>query len=204
VRKFFQFFSLTMLTQGVLLLNQVVLLPIQIRIWGHVSTAHSYTMLAIATIVGVADCGLRTAGHAELIRYAHNPADEQAKTEFQHLWAWIRILICVVSITLIGLDLAYNCLYTKTPYPLWRSALVIGVASLLGAAIALMFVVISWTWRNRSQKFSAYLLLAFFGSVADMGVAGLASYFLIVSPAIYFVFRPIHRFPEYPLSRSSS
>ena len=67
-----------MLTQGVLLLNQVVLLPIQIRIWGHLSTAHWYAMLAIATIVSVADCGLRTAGHAELIRYAHNPADEQA------------------------------------------------------------------------------------------------------------------------------
>ena len=72
-----------MLTQGVLLLNQVVLLPIQIRIWGHIATAHWYTMLAIATIVSVSDCGLRTAGHAELIRYAHNPADQQAKIDFQ-------------------------------------------------------------------------------------------------------------------------
>ncbi len=35
--------------------------------------------------------------------------------------------------------------------------------------------------------------------LADMGVAGLASYFLMMSPAIYFVFKPIHRFPEYPL-----
>ena len=117
-----------MLTQVVLLLNQVVLLPIQIRIWGHVSTAHWYTMLAIATILSVSDCGLRTAGHAELIRYAHNPADQQAKTDFQHLWAWIRILICVAAVALIGLDLSYNCLYTKTPYSLWRAGLVLGVA----------------------------------------------------------------------------
>src|SRR5215469_15227387 len=106
--KFFQFFSLTILTQGVLLLNQIVLLPIQIRIWGHAGTAYWYATLALATITTVADFGLRTAGHSELIRYAHNPADEQAKTEFQHLWAWIRILICVVSIALIGLDLSYN------------------------------------------------------------------------------------------------
>jgi len=157
VRRFFQFFSLTMLTQSVLLLNQVVLLPIQIRIWGHVSTAHWYTMLATATIVGVADCGLRTAGHAELIRYAHNPAAEQAKTEFQHLWAWIRILICVVTITLIGLDLSYNCLYTKTPYPLWRAALVIGVAIETIVYVRVMYLDSLELYR---QAEAGYLLLA--------------------------------------------
>ena len=167
--------------------------------------------------------------------------------------------------------------------PLYSMVLLQSRDSLLGAAIALMFAVVSWTWRNRSQKFSAYLLLASFGIVAlcsamtltgfhllnpigqafealfmvndkyrgistggsgrdelwaaainlwqaqpvfgvgfkghtllmpdqlpahsayigmlaDMGVAGLASYFVIVSPAIYFVFRPIHRSPEYRLS----
>jgi len=167
--------------------------------------------------------------------------------------------------------------------PLYSMVVLQSRDSLLGAAIALMFAVLSWTWRNRSKKFSAYLLLAFFGSMAlcaamtltgfhllnpigqtfeglfmvndkyrgistggsgrnelwaaainlwqaqpvfgvgfkghtllmpdqmpahsayigmlaDMGVAGLASYFLMVSPAIYFVFRPIHRFPEYSLS----
>jgi hypothetical protein len=157
VRKFFQFFSLTMLTQGVLLLNQVVLLPIQIRIWGHISTAHWYTMLAVATIVGVADCGLRTAGHAELIRYAHNPADEQAKTEFQHLWAWIRILIFVVTITVIGLDLSYTCLYTKTPYFLWRAALVVGVALETIVYVRVMYLDSLELYR---QAEAGYLLLA--------------------------------------------
>ena len=128
MRKFFQFFSITILTQGVLALNQIVLLPIQIRIWGQASTAYWCATFALASIISVADLGLRTAGHLELMRYAHNPADEQAKTEFQHLWAWIRILICVATITLIALDLLYNCLYAKTSYPLWHAALTIGVA----------------------------------------------------------------------------
>jgi hypothetical protein len=128
MQKFFQFFSLTILTQGVLLLNQIALLPIQIRIWGHASTAYWCATFALASIISVADLGLRTAGHLELIRYAHNPADEQAKTEFQHLWAWIRILICVATIALIALDLLYYCLCAKTSYPLWRAALTIGVA----------------------------------------------------------------------------
>ena len=157
MRKFFQFFSLTMLTQGVLLLNQVVLLPIQIRIWGHISTANWYAMLAVATIVSVADCGLRTAGHAELIRYAHNPVDEQAKTEFQHLWAWIRILICVATVTLIGLDLGYTCLYAKTPYLWWRAALVVGVALETIVYVRVMYLDSLELYR---QAEAGYLLLA--------------------------------------------
>jgi hypothetical protein len=128
MQKFFQFFSLTILTQGVLLLNQIALLPIQIRIWGQAGTAYWCATFALANIISVADLGLRTAGHLELVRYAHNPADQQAKTAFQHLWAWIRILICVATIALMALDLLYNCLYAKTSYPLWRAALTIGVA----------------------------------------------------------------------------
>jgi O-antigen ligase len=39
---------------------------------------------------------------------------------------------------------------------------------------------------------------AYIGMLADMGIAGFASYLLMVSPAIYFVFKPIRGFPEYP------
>jgi O-antigen ligase len=39
---------------------------------------------------------------------------------------------------------------------------------------------------------------AYIGMLADMGIAGLASYLLMVSPAIRFVFKPVKRFPEYP------
>ena len=167
--------------------------------------------------------------------------------------------------------------------PLYSMVVLQSRDSLLGAIIALMFAIISWAWRNRSRKFSVYLLLAFFGSLAlcavltlsgfhvldsightldslfmiddkyrgigsggsgrddlwaaaislweaepifgvgfkghtllmpeqlpahnayiamlaDMGIVGLASYFLMMSPAIYYAFKPIHRFLEDPLS----
>jgi hypothetical protein len=157
VRKFFQFFSLTILTQGLLVLNQIALLPIQIRIWGHDSTAYWCATIALANIIGVADLGLRGAGHAELIRYARNPADGQAKTEFQHLWAWIRILICVATIALIAFDLLYNCLYAKTSYPLWHAALTIGVA--LETTLGVRIVYLDSLGHYREAE-TGYLLLA--------------------------------------------
>jgi O-antigen ligase len=40
---------------------------------------------------------------------------------------------------------------------------------------------------------------AYIAMLADTGVAGLGSYFLMLSPAIYFVFKPIQRSPDYPL-----
>jgi O-antigen ligase len=40
---------------------------------------------------------------------------------------------------------------------------------------------------------------AYIAMLADMGLVGLASYFLTMSPAIYFVFKPIQRFVEEPL-----
>jgi O-antigen ligase len=166
--------------------------------------------------------------------------------------------------------------------PLYSMVVLQSRDSLLAAAIALIFVAISWIWQNRfNKKFFSYLLVAFFGGLAlfaalslaglpviesigqafeqlfmlndkyrgissggssrtvlwaaaidlwraqpifgvgfkghmslmpdgtpahnaciamlaDVGVAGFASYLLMASPAIYFVFRPVHRFPEYP------
>ena len=40
---------------------------------------------------------------------------------------------------------------------------------------------------------------SYIAMLADMGLVGLASYFLMMSPAIYFVFKPILRFVEEPL-----
>jgi O-antigen ligase len=40
---------------------------------------------------------------------------------------------------------------------------------------------------------------AYIAMLADMGLVGLASYLLTMSPAIYFVFKPIQRFLEEPL-----
>ncbi|MBV8143229.1 MAG: O-antigen ligase family protein [Verrucomicrobia bacterium] len=175
------------------------------------------------------------------------------------------------------------CAATLAALPLYSMVVLQSRDSLLAAAIALVFAVVSWTRRNESKMFSTYLLLAFFGSVtvcalmtlsgshlwdsvgqtfdnlfmiddkyrgigsggsgrddlwaaainlweaepifgvgfkghtllmpnqlpahnaylamlADTGVIGLASYFLMMSPAIYFLFKPTHRFREDPLS----
>jgi hypothetical protein len=127
-RALFQFASLAFLTQGVLLLNQIILLPIQIRVWGMESAAYWYSILAVAAVTSAADFGLRTAGHAPLIRHGNDPNDHGARTEFQHLWAWIRILVLSTTLVLILLDFIYNRLYLGASYPLWRPALVIGIA----------------------------------------------------------------------------
>jgi hypothetical protein len=124
----FRFVSLALLTQGVLLLNQIVLLPFQIRIWGTEAAAYWYSTVALASLTTAADFGLRTAGHAEFIRYSHDPSDEQARIEFQHLWDWMRILIFSSLVALVALDFGHHRFFQVSHYPLWRPALVIGIA----------------------------------------------------------------------------
>jgi hypothetical protein len=128
VKALVQFASLACLTQVALLLNQMVLLPLQIRVWGVESAAYWYSTLAIAAVTSAADFGLRTAGHAELIRHFNDRSDQPAKTEFQQLWAWIRILVSSTTLLLIVLDFLYNHFFLGASYPLWRPALLIGIA----------------------------------------------------------------------------
>ena len=116
---------MAVLTQGVLLLNQIVLLPIQIRVWGTEGAAYWYSVMAVAAVTTAADFGLRTAGHAEIVSHAR---DRQAGTEFQHLWAWIRILVFTITFFLVVVDFLWNEFHSGTPYPLWRPALLIAIA----------------------------------------------------------------------------
>jgi hypothetical protein len=152
----FQFISLALLTQGVLLLNQIALLPIQIRVWGTETAAYWYSTVAFAALMTAADFGLRTAGHAEFIRYALNPDDHEARTEFQHLWDWMRILLLVSTTVLVGFDYAFH-LFQGASYPLWRPALVIGI-SLETLLIVRMMYLDSLGRYTESE--GGYLLLA--------------------------------------------
>src|SRR5260370_1327117 len=68
------------------------------------------------------------------------------------------------------------CVATLSALPLYSMVVLQSRDSLLAAAIALMFAVVSRTWRNRSKKFSAYLLLAFFGSMALCAVMTLTGF----------------------------
>src|SRR6185312_2721187 len=104
--KLLQFFSVAALTQVTLALSQVVLLPIQIRIWGHVGTAAWYSAIAIASFTSVADCGLRTAGHPEILKFTTKPGgDAQAREHFRQVWAWLRILVLAGALVLAGGDI---------------------------------------------------------------------------------------------------
>jgi hypothetical protein len=107
MKKFVQFFSFAAMTQVILLLNQVVLLPMQIRLWGNKETALWYAAIALATATTVADLGLRTAGHVELLRLVRSK-DPAAEEEFAQLWTWIRLLVVLVTATLLIGDIVYR------------------------------------------------------------------------------------------------
>jgi hypothetical protein len=107
VKRFMQFFSFAAMTQVILLLNQVALLPMQIRLWGISQAAMWYAAIAVATVTTVADLGLRTAGHVELLRLVQVRSPE-AEAEFQQIWAWIRVLVLLVTTVVILADGAYG------------------------------------------------------------------------------------------------
>jgi hypothetical protein len=123
--KLLQFFSIAALTQVTLALSQVVLLPIQIRVWGHVGTAAWYSAIAVASFTSIADCGLRTAGHPEILRFTKKPnGDDQAREYFRQVWAWLRVLVLAGALLLIGGDIL-TAHVRHVSYPLWRAVLVV-------------------------------------------------------------------------------
>jgi hypothetical protein len=153
----FQFASLAFMTQVVMLLNQVVLLPIQIRIWGTDVCAYWYSIIAVAAVTGIADFGLRTAGHAELIRHVNDPNDHEARTEFQHLWAWIRILIASTTVLLVITDFLYHHVHLAVAYPLWRPALLVGYAFEVLLGVRIMYLDSQGLYREAE---AGYLVMA--------------------------------------------
>ncbi len=145
------------MTQGVLLLNQVVLLPIQVRVWGTDLSAYWYSVVAVACITGVADLGLRTMGHAELLRFTNDPTDLEAKREFAHLWAWIRILIGVTTLLLIIGDYGFQHLWLGQTYPLWRVALVLAITAEVILGVRITYLDTQGYYR---QAEAGYLVMA--------------------------------------------
>jgi hypothetical protein len=127
MKRFVQFFSFAAMTQAILLMNQVVLLPMQIRLWGNSETALWYGAIALATVTTVADFGLRTAGHVELLRLVRTN-DPDARAEFRQIWAWIRLLIVLVTATLLVAGLAYGALHGMGTWQLGRALLTLAYA----------------------------------------------------------------------------
>lgn len=122
--KLLHFFSAAVLTQIVLMLSQLVLLPLQIREWGQAATANWYSAIAIATLTYVVDCGLRTAGHSELLaHFRGGQTPDEAGNHFRQVWSWIRLLIAAITVMLIAGDALYSVTVAHLEYPLWKGAL---------------------------------------------------------------------------------
>lgn len=80
-------------------LNQLLLLPMQVRGWGYEGTAQWYQIIAFAGLMTVADLGLRSAGHAEMQRYLEG--DTSAAQPYKTNWLWIRVLLFIACISTV-------------------------------------------------------------------------------------------------------
>lgn len=127
MKKFIQFFSFAAMTQVILLLSQVVLLPMQIRLWGNQETALWYAAIALAMVTTVADLGLRTAGHVELLQLVQ-ANDPVAREEFRQLWAWIRLLVFLVTATVLLGDFIFGWLHGMGMWQVGRALLTLAYA----------------------------------------------------------------------------
>lgn len=120
---------MAVMTQVILMLSQLVLLPLQVRLWGQSSTALWYAALALATVTYVVDCGLRTAGHSELIRANADPLLHRDEyLHFLQIWSWIRVLIIIVTVGLVFFDFVMDRVLHSAPYPAWRLVLIVACA----------------------------------------------------------------------------
>ncbi len=123
VSRFLQFFSLTMATQGCLLVNQLVLLPLELRAWGTDAVAKWVVLIAVANLAGITDLGLRNAGHSQLLSSVRT-GDAAASIAFREIWALARALI-------IGLTVVFLA------YQLWAGAVPSALLGVVTISVAL-------------------------------------------------------------------
>jgi hypothetical protein len=192
VKRLIHFFSLAVMTQAILMLGQLILLPIQIRLWGPSATAMWYSALALATITLVADCGLRTAGHAELMQAGGNTAAFQAETaQFRQIWSWIRILILIVTAALIGCDIAAGLLFRQGGYPVWRIALILACALESVLIIRISYLDTLGRYRGAEASYFGFASLRLALSVPALLIfhwnpPGLAAIYLVTAAVTVF------------------
>ena len=159
-----RFFSLTTGTQFCLALSQLLILPLQLRVWGQATTSHWFVVLAIANLASVADLGLRMAGHSQLL--ASVRTGEQASTDhIRKVWALTRLLIAGSTAVLTAVQLG-SALGSGRGAELWACA--------IAAATALdTLTIIRGMWLDTLGHFNAVEAL-FLGLVASRVVLSLA------------------------------
>ena len=192
MKRLIHFFSLAVTTQLILMLSQLILLPIQVRHWGQGGTAYWYSALAIATVTYVVDCGLRTAGHTELLKASADPTASSEVNQFSQIWSWIRILIFVVTVALICGDFFSNLLMHSAGYPIWRAALVIACALETVLVVRITYLDTLGRYRGAEASYFSLAVLRLTFSVPALlilhwSAAGLAGIYLVSAAIALFV-----------------
>ena len=169
--RFFQFFSLTMATQGCLLVNQVVLLPLELRVWGTDAVAKWVVLIAVANLAGVTDLGLRNAGHSQLLSSVRT-GDAAAALEFRETWALTRALI-------VGLTAVFLA------YELWSGTASSGLLAVVTVSAALdTLTVVRGIWFDTLGRFNKIeaLYLGMIASRVTLSLIALTAF--RASPAV--------------------
>jgi hypothetical protein len=187
LKRLIHFFSLAVMTQVTLMLSQLILLPIQIRIWGQAETAFWNAALALATITSVVDCGLRTAGHAELIKANSDPATFPAeRLAFKQIWSWIRLLILLVTTLLIGTDFIRGRIWNPNADSSWHWMLILSYALEAVLVIRITYLDSLGFYRGAEASYFGFAVLRLSVSIPAIllfhfKAAGLAVVFLSTS-----------------------
>ena len=92
-----RFLSIVTLSQATLVAQQLLILPLQIHVWGHDTVAVWLPALALAAIVNSSDLGLKNAGFAAI-------AAGETGDKFATLWSIVRLQTLGVGIVTMGLS----------------------------------------------------------------------------------------------------
>ena len=121
-----RFMSLTTATQLCLVINQLALLPLQLRVWGHDATAQWFVVIAVGNLATMADLGLRNAGHAQLLSSVET-GDAAAALEFRQIWALTRALFIGLTTALLAAQIL-AALHSGMAFSLWVWTVTVSLA----------------------------------------------------------------------------
>lgn len=112
-------------TQAALVAHQLLLLPMQVMLWGMEGTAQWNAALAVATLLLAADLGLKAFGHSSI--GPNNQAGGEAES-FTSVWAVLRLLIAGFTLLALALTWAVH-LWDDGLAPRWLGWLILAAAA---------------------------------------------------------------------------
>ncbi len=89
------------------MVSQLVLLPLQVRMWGPSVTAQWFVLIATANLMSVADLGLRNVGHDQLLSDVKR-RNGAACSEFRQVWALTRALVLGFAAAFLTYQLLFS------------------------------------------------------------------------------------------------